>query len=136
MNAKTNKTTDESKIRDLIENWAKAVRAKDLDGILANHSQDILMFDVPPPVRSKGLSEYERTWALFYSWAGDLGVFDIMEMNVTAGIDVAFATAMMHCAGTDANGRREDLDFRLTVGLQKIDGKWTITHEHHSIPAV
>jgi ketosteroid isomerase-like protein len=27
------------------------------------------------------------------------------------------------------------LDFRLTVGLRKIDGQWTITHEHHSVPA-
>jgi uncharacterized protein (TIGR02246 family) len=135
MNANTNKTKDESKIRDLIENWAKAVRAKDLSGIIANHSTDILMFDVPPPIRSKGLNEYERTWAPFYSWAGDLGVFDILEMDVTAGNDVAFATAMMHCAGTDTNGRREDLDFRLTVGLKKIDGEWTITHEHHSVPA-
>ena len=28
-----------------------------------------------------------------------------------------------------------DLDFRLTVGLRKIDGQWIVTHEHHSIPA-
>jgi ketosteroid isomerase-like protein len=28
------------------------------------------------------------------------------------------------------------LDFRLTVGLRKIDGRWVITHEHHSVPAV
>jgi ketosteroid isomerase-like protein len=24
----------------------------------------------------------------------------------------------------------------LTVGLRKIDGRWQITHEHHSVPAV
>jgi ketosteroid isomerase-like protein len=44
MREKMNKTADEAAVRELIENWAKAVRAKDLDGILANHSQEILMF--------------------------------------------------------------------------------------------
>jgi ketosteroid isomerase-like protein len=28
-----------------------------------------------------------------------------------------------------------DLDFRLTVGLRKIDCQWTIVHEHHSVPS-
>jgi ketosteroid isomerase-like protein len=48
---------------------------------------------------------------------------------------VAFATALMRCAGTEANGDKLELDFRLTVGLKKIDGRWNVTHEHHSIPA-
>jgi ketosteroid isomerase-like protein len=30
----------------------------------------------------------------------------------------------------------EPLYFRLTIGLRKIDGRWTITHEHHSVPAL
>jgi uncharacterized protein (TIGR02246 family) len=127
-------TKNESEIRDLIENWAKAVRGKNIEGILANHSSDILMFDVPPPIQSKGLEEYGKTWDLFYSWDRE-GVFDIEEMNITAGDDVAFASALMKCAGTDENGNREELDFRLTVGLRKIGGHWMITHEHHSVPA-
>lgn len=127
-------TKNESEIRDLIENWAKAVREKNIEGILANHSSDILMFDVPPPIQSKGLEKYGKTWDLFYSWDRE-GVFDIEEMNITAGDDVAFASALMKCAGTDENGNREELDFRLTVGLRKIGGHWMITHEHHSVPA-
>jgi ketosteroid isomerase-like protein len=42
----------------------------------------------------------------------------------------------MHCAEPGINGEQKGLDFRLTVGLRKIDNQWTITHEHHSIPAV
>jgi len=130
-----NKPADEAAIRELIENWAKAVRAKDLDGILANHSQEILMFDVPPPLQSKGIEAYKKTWDLFFSWARDFGVFDIDEMTITAGDDVAFVTAVMHCAGAEPNQGRVDLQLRLTVGLRKIDGQWIIKHEHHSIPA-
>jgi ketosteroid isomerase-like protein len=41
----------------------------------------------------------------------------------------------MQCTERDASGEVIDLDFRLTVGLRKIDGRWVVTHEHHSIPA-
>jgi uncharacterized protein (TIGR02246 family) len=135
MSANDTRTTDEGVIRDLVENWARAVRTKNLDGILANHSPDILMFDVPPPIQSKGIEGYRKTWDLFFSWSQDSGVFYISEMNITAGNDVAFVTALMRCAGTEANGDKIELEFRLTIGLRKIDGQWIVMHEHHSIPA-
>ena len=130
-----NKTIGEAAIRALVESWARAVRNRNLSGILANHAPDIVMFDVPPPLQSKGIEAYERTWALFYSWSDDPVVFEISDMNITAGEDVAFATALMRCAPAGQNGKRAELDFRLTLGLRKIGDQWTITHEHHSIPA-
>ncbi len=117
------KRTNEAAIHELIVNWAKAVRTKNVDGILANHSPEILMFDVPPPLQSKGIEAYRKSWDLFFSWARDFGVFDIDEMTITAGDDVAFVTAVMHCAGAEANQERIDLEFRLTVGLRKIRGQ-------------
>jgi ketosteroid isomerase-like protein len=34
-------------------------------------------------------------------------------------------------------GSPEVLEFRLTMGVcKKDDGRWTVTHEHHSLPAV
>lgn len=98
-----NSAKDEVAIRKLVENWASAVRRKDLDAILANHSPNMLMFDVPPPLESKGLEAYKRTWDLFFSWAHDPVVFNIKEMSVTAGDDVAFVTALMRCAGTEVS---------------------------------
>jgi uncharacterized protein (TIGR02246 family) len=135
MSATQKNATDPAAIRNLVKKWAGAVRRKDLKGILANHSPDMLMFDVPPPLQSKGIRAYKKTWDLFFSWAQDSGVFDINEMNITAGHDVAFVTALMRCAGTEANGKRRALEFRLTIGLRKIGGRWIVMHEHHSIPA-
>jgi uncharacterized protein (TIGR02246 family) len=131
----SSKKNDEAAIIDLVTNWANAVRTKDLDAILANHSPNILMFDVPPPLQSKGMQKYKETWDLFFSWAQDSGVFDIVEMNVTAGNDVAFVTAIMRCAGWEATGEKTELRFRLTIGLRKIEDQWVVTHEHHSLPA-
>jgi uncharacterized protein (TIGR02246 family) len=135
MNDSNNLTPDEAAIRMLVEDWARAVRAKDIDGALASHSTDMLMFDVPPPFESKGIEAYRKTWDLFFSCQPDPVAFDILRMDVVAGTEVAFVAALMRCAETGSGGERTNLDFRLTIGLRKIDGQWTILHEHHSVPA-
>jgi ketosteroid isomerase-like protein len=95
----------------------------------------MLMFDVPPPMQSNGIEAYRKTWNLFFSWSDDPVVFDIKDIDITAGTDVAFVAALMRCAGTEKNGERIELEFRLTIGLRKIGGQWMVLHEHHSIPA-
>ena len=126
---------DETAIRKLVEAWAAAVRRRDFDGILQDHSPDIVMFDVPPPFQSAGIEAYKKTWDLFFSCATGPIVFDIDSMTITASSDVAFVVATMHCTESGSGGERQRLDFRLTIGLRKIDGRWTVTHEHHSLPA-
>jgi ketosteroid isomerase-like protein len=125
--------TAERQISALIERWAEAVRRHDIPAILAHHAQDIVMFDLPPPLQSKGMEAYKKTWDLFFQYHEPSQAFDVEELTVTAGDDVAFAFGIMRCgAGPDPEG----FPFRLTVGLRKIEGEWRITHEHHSIPAV
>jgi uncharacterized protein (TIGR02246 family) len=127
---------DALEVRQLIESWAAAVRDEDLERILAHHSEDMLMFDVPPPTRSQGIAAYRKTWDTFFRWSSRPHAFDLSELNVTAGESVAFATALIHCKGVSADGTVEELDnVRLTIGLRKRDGRWTVLHEHHSIPA-
>ena len=125
---------DEALIRALIENWAKAVREKNIDAMLIHHSDDIVMYDVPEPFQSVGIDAYRKTWNTFFEWAKDFGVFDIKEMHIVAGDKVAFCYAAMQCAGSYKNDEKEFLNFRLTVGLKKISNQWVIVHEHHSIP--
>jgi len=120
-------------IRAQIEAWAAAVRARDMAGILRNHSADMVMFDVPPPLHLRGIAAYEASWPQFFDASPKPIRFDIMDLQITAGNDVAFAVALMRCAVIEDG--HADLDFRLTVGLRKIGGQWTVTHEHHSIPA-
>jgi uncharacterized protein (TIGR02246 family) len=136
MDERQSGSQEDAAIRNVIESWTAAVRRRDLGGILQNHSSDIVMFDVPPPFQSRGIEAYKKTWDLFFSWSSDPVRFDITDMSITAGRDVAFVFATMRCAGPGPEGEHEALDFRLTVGLRKIDGQWTIMHEHHSVPAV
>lgn len=134
MGAIAEKSTDEVAIRSMLERWASAVRARDYPAILAHHSPALRMFDVPPPIQSRGLEEYRRTWDVFFAASQDPVVFDFDDMEITAGTDVAFVSARMHCEPTEG-GKRARLDFRLTVGMRKDAGRWVVTHEHHSIPA-
>ena len=124
---------ENSAICEMIESWAAAVRRKDLEGILKHHSPDIIMFDVPPPFQSVGLDAYKSTWELFFRGTAP-GRFDIKTLKIIAGEDVAFCIATMICSWNN-RGTFEELEFRLTVGLTKVEGEWLIVHEHHSVPA-
>jgi uncharacterized protein (TIGR02246 family) len=126
---------DEMDIRALIDRWARAVREENRAGIRADHDSEMLMFDVPPPFLSQGLDAYMATWDSFFSCSEKPVIFDFHDVKITAGKDVAFATATGRCVSVDPNGKRERLEFRLTMGLRKMDGAWRIMHEHHSLPA-
>jgi uncharacterized protein (TIGR02246 family) len=127
---------NETQIRELVENWAKAVRAKDIAGVVAHHTDDVLMFDVPPPVAVRGISAYQDTWPPFFKALTEgKGAFDIVELRITAGDTVAFATALLRCGSTEELAKDDTARLRLTIGLRKVDGVWKIAHEHHSFPA-
>jgi ketosteroid isomerase-like protein len=124
----------EKDIRLLVENWAAAVRRGDIDDVLAHHSGDMVMYDVPPPFQSIGIEAYRKTWNAFFACAKP-GVFDIQELHVVADQNVAFCYAAMKCEDRSNSVDYVELDFRLTVGLRKINNQWTIIHEHHSVPS-
>jgi len=122
-------------ITAMMEQWAKAVREKDLEGIMAWHHAGIVMYDVPPPFQSVGIAAYRGTWDLFYSCEQEKDGFTIVDLHVVAGEEVAFSYAAMKCIYFDKAGEKIDLDFRLTTGFKKINGQWWFVHEHHSVPA-
>jgi ketosteroid isomerase-like protein len=130
-------SSNEILIEALLEAWAAAVRRHDVIAILAHHEPDMVMYDVPPPLECRGIEAYEETWGLMFRYHKPGAAFDIEELHVTAGEDVAFAHAIMRC-GPDSSCNPKDKDgfqFRLTVGLKRIDGEWRIAREHHSVPA-
>jgi uncharacterized protein (TIGR02246 family) len=134
--AKSEPTVDEKEILALVERWSKAVRDEDRAAIRQDHDANILMFDVPAPFTSRGIDAYMATWETFFTSSEKPVTFHFTDVEITAGSEVAFVTAVGHCVNIDKAGHREPLDFRLTIGLRKgNDGLWITTHEHHSLPA-
>jgi uncharacterized protein (TIGR02246 family) len=127
--------SDETAIAAFIRHWAAAVHDGDLPTVLADHAADIVMFDVPPPDDGvRGIDAYRETWPPFFDWQRTGASFEIVELAVTAGADVAFAYALLKCGTPDEYREHPGRRLRLTIGLRKVDGRWVVTHEHHSFP--
>ncbi len=122
---------DETRIRAVLERWASALENEDMAGLLAQHAADIVMFDVPPPHIKRGIEAYQRQWDVFFAAQGK-GVFELNELEITAGDGVALCHSIVTC-GSKAKDRQ--FKVRLTIGLQKANGDWIVTHEHHLVPA-
>jgi ketosteroid isomerase-like protein len=123
-----------ARLRRLLDAWAEAVRRRDLEGVLAHHAADMILYDVVPPLRSIGLEAYRRSWAdQFFPWFHVDGRFELRDVVLVAGEDVGFACALIDCAGME-HARPVSYTVRLTMGFERRDGHWTIVHEHHSEP--
>ena len=128
-------TDDEQQIRRLIERWAEAVHAGDMERVLADHAEDIVMFDVPPPNEGvRGIDAYRATWPPFFEWQARGASFDVESLEVVAGDDVAYAFALLRCGTARELAERPDNRLRLTLGLRRERGRWVVAHEHHSFP--
>jgi uncharacterized protein (TIGR02246 family) len=125
--------SDEATIRELITDWADAVHTGDMDTLLRDHDRDIVMFDVPPPHDGvRGIDAYRDVWPPFFEWQRQGSQFEILELDVTAGDEVAFAWALLRCGTPEEYRKNPENRLRLTIGLRKRDGRWIVTHEHHS----
>lgn len=135
MGMETNMTADEREVRDLVEAWAEAVHAGDLSTVLAQHTEDIVMFDVPPPYEGvRGIDAYRDTWPGFFEWQRKGASFDIEELEATVGDEVAYAFALLRCGTQEEFDENPAQRLRLTLGLRKEQGRWVVAHEHHSFP--
>ena len=118
----------EQAIATLIDDWTDAICKGDIDRVLANRTDDIVMYDVPEPIQVKGIDAYKDMWKLFFEHnAAGQDRFRLSDVQVVAGDDIAYAHGLLTIGGGDAH-------CRLTLGLRRIDGAWKVTHEHHSIP--
>jgi ketosteroid isomerase-like protein len=134
MAADVTQASNEAQIRGLIDAWASAFRAKDVDGLMANHSSDIVLFDLPTPLQYRGADAYRKNWEQWFpTLEGPVGC-EMRELSVTAGDDVAFSHCLNRISSKKIDGEAFDVWVRVTVGFRKIDGAWTVTHEHVSVP--
>ena len=122
------------RIRELIEARARAVRVSDSETVLAPIAAQIVTFDVLPPLVNAGADQVKaRTTRWLDSYTGAPG-YEVRNLEVVAGEDVAFAYYLYRVSGTMKDGGEVNMWVRCTLGLQKHDGEWRIVHEHDSVP--
>jgi PhnB protein len=126
------KARAEARIRALIDDWSRAMRAKDVDGVMAHHAPDGVVFDLAPPLTSTGAdAEGLRAW--FDTWQGPIG-YEIRDLNITAADVAAFCHSLYRLSGTKSDGEKVDVWFRQTLCFRNLGGEWRIAHQHESVP--
>jgi len=124
----------EDEIRDLIDQWHESVLARDLDGIVSHYAPDILAYDATARLQFKGVDEYRRHWEACFAMCPGPMIFEMHDLTIVAGEDVAFCHCLNRCGATRENGEDSTSWMRVTVGFRKIDGRWKVVHEHFSAP--
>lgn len=129
------KTKNEAAIRELINGFVSAIRAKDIDGVMSVFAPQVVSFDFGPPLQHGGGETFSKRWReLFESYQSPID-YEIRDLSITAGDDVAFSHSLNRVGGTMKNGQKSDRWLRWTACYQKTNGKWLIIHEHVSVPA-
>lgn len=125
----------EAEIRTAVEKLAESLRKKDADKALSAYAKDKVQFLLAPPLQYAGENAIDETsmqeW--FDSFDGPIG-FEVRELAVTAGDDLAFAHSLNHMTGKKKDGEKADLWVRDTLCFKKIDGEWKVIHQHESVP--
>jgi uncharacterized protein (TIGR02246 family) len=134
MTRENNKATDEAQIREMLNSWATAIRSRNSNGLTASYAPDVLMFDVVNPLQYTGPDAVrKRSEEWLSSFQDPLG-YEIRDLNIATGDDVAFCHSLNRVNGTTTEGNKIDMWWRATICFRKIDGKWMVTHEHSSVP--
>lgn len=120
----------EAAVMELLDDWAAAVRAKDIEAITAHYAPEIVAFDAIAQLQFKGLEAYRQHWAACLAQCPETMVFELHEEVIYAEGQVAFFHALVRCGGS-----AEDAGWlRMSGGLRRIEGHWKLVHEHHSVP--
>ena len=126
---------DEARIRELLDDYTRAIAAKDAEAAHAHYSRDLVCYDLAPPLRLEGEPALDpkdlQTW--LDAWRGPIRT-EGRDLRIAIGGDIAFAHGLRHLSGTRRDGEKIDVWFRATCGLRKEMGEWKIVHLHHSVP--
>ncbi len=126
--------SEETAIREVIEDWARATREGRHDDVLANHLDDLVIFDVLPPLRYESATKYRESWDEWQPDAQGEMKFELEDLTISAGVDVGFAFGLLQCGGTLPDGKTFRDTVRITFCLRKQHGKWLVAHQHVSKP--
>ncbi|MDA0835450.1 MAG: nuclear transport factor 2 family protein [Planctomycetota bacterium] len=127
-------SVDEIAIHKLLTEWTDATREGRQEDILSNHAPELLVFDVLPPLKYDSAESYRASWD---DWQPDTQgemTFHLEDLEITAGDTVGYAHGVLHCGGSLPDGKTFSDTVRATFCLRKVNGKWTVFHQHISKP--
>lgn len=125
-------------MKEMLDEYTAAVRAKDVDAFVGLYADDVRTFDLWSVWSYDGkaaLREMVAEW--FGSLGTDVVAVEFDEVRSETGNEVAAVSAFTTYRGLSVDGEElRSMNNRLTWVLRKeADGTWKIAHEHTSAPA-
>jgi ketosteroid isomerase-like protein len=124
---------NETQIRELYARYVDAARRRDLDGIMDCYSEDVVAFDLMPPLQHRNSLSFRKAWKAGFGMSKSFDA-ELTELDITADDEIAFVHAILHTNAVGTDDKPFETWMRYTGGLKKIDGRWKIVHEQTSVP--
>ena len=131
---KTLEKTNEDQIRELTQQWLKAVHARDAEAVMACYADDVIAYDLFTPTKVTGVGDYRKNYEMWFQCCQGPMNYEIKELDIVAGDEVAFCRSLNRMTGPNPEGKEEETWIRVTVCFQKQAGAWKVVHEHVSVP--
>ncbi|MFE6757072.1 YybH family protein [Streptomyces sp. NPDC057684] len=130
----TQRQLDEARIRRQVDKIVEGLRTRDLEGLRLLYATDVVSFDVQPPLQHVGVEAKLKNWEPVFTLFGTV-TYEIRDLTLTVGADVAFGHAFARLGGTLTNGTATSgMWVRVTYCFRKIDDTWLIAHDQVSVP--
>jgi len=121
-------------IRGWLDHWTKAVSAKDVDRVMELYTDDVVAYDVVPPLQYVGKAAYRADYQQFFSqYESDLHV-ETRDLHVGTTGELGYATGLQMISGMLKHGQKSGVWVRFTSLYRKVNGKWLDFHDHVSVP--
>jgi uncharacterized protein (TIGR02246 family) len=124
-------------VEQMLEAYAAAVRAKDVDAFVDLYADDVRTFDLWSEWSYDGK---EALRAMVAEWFGSLGdevvAVEFDDVRTESGADFAAVSAFTTFRALSSDGEElRSMNNRLTWVLRREGEGWKIAHEHTSAPA-
>jgi len=127
--------SDHDDILKLLREREAAVARGDAAGSVAMLSDQIVTYDLAPPLRGQGagaeaaagLDEWFKTWT-------DGVTSELVGPEIRVSGDLAVVWGLEHMRGDKVDQGPVDMWSRSTLVLERHSGQWRIVHEHNSVP--
>ncbi len=134
MAVEANKKNEEAAIKRVIEDGVEAIRGKNIEGIMSIYAPEVVSFDIAPPLQYVGAEAMRKRWEeVFSSVPGPIG-YDIADLSITVGDEVAFTHSFNRTSATLPTGQQIGTWVRWTACWRKIGGQWLLVHDQVSVP--
>jgi ketosteroid isomerase-like protein len=124
----------EAQVRQRVGALVERIEAKDLDGLGRLYADDVVSFDVEPPLQHLGRDAKLQNWRGVFTFFSDVR-YELRDLAFTVDENVAFVHGFGRLSGTLATGAETGgMWVRATLCFRRVDGEWLIAHDQVSVP--